>query len=466
MSHPAIASSRRARRSGQALIATLGVATLLGIVAAVGLQIAQDSNAGTAKEGRTDLALQVADAAVSLYITRLQSDPGYDGHFSDPAEDPRVLASGVTVPPGSSVTAGTAWTYPAGPPQNFSQTIQNARFGAATYNLRVTPATGTQPLTVLATGKVGKEMRSIQAQLAPGSLADFQMVSDSDIAYGATATTDGKLYANGSINHAGHAKERVYASDNVTCARCDLGFFDRDSTPSFSSQFPTPIDFSRFTRSTLDVKQAAQAGGSPSPYYLNAPGQPGWLLQFLGDGTVKIWPITGATNLASTMGALGAPSVVPIPPNGAIYSEQNVVISEGRMGLDSVVRGQVTVVSANNVYIGGNITYSSTGPLRNDVLGLIAANNVYIAEYTPTVLDWWAATIAQSGRWETNPGSRGTHTSMTYHGAEAEKNGGQAVMFNTRSYQWDPGLASTPPPFWPRVGAWVTKYWREVETPK
>ncbi len=473
MSHLAIAKPPQHRHAGQALVATLGVATLLGIVAAIGLQVAEGSNSGAAKEGRTDLALQVADAAVNLYISRMQSDEGYYGHFTDPAEDPRVLADGSTVAPGSATTAGDTWTYPAGQPQNFTQTIQNARFGAATYNVRITPPTGAQPLTILATGKVGKEMRSVQAQIAPGSIADFQMVSDQYIAYGRPATTDGKIYSNAGIGFYGHALEQIFARDQVAdCSRCDRGFFDKDSTPNFDSQFPDPIDFSRFTRSTLDVKQAAQAGG----VYLNGAGVRGWLLQFLANGTFKAWPISGGVDLAKRMGTLGAPQTYPVPGNGAIYSEQDVVVSDasgtrdalgGGGQRDSVVRGAATVVSANNLYIGGNIAYSQPAPPRSDVLGMVATNNLNIAEYTPHDLLLYGATISQAGRTESSPTSPNhTHGTLTEYMSTATKRGGQNEMFTTRVYHWDPGLATLSPPYWPRVGAWLTKYWREVETPK
>ena len=59
---------------------------------------------------------------------------------------------------------------------------------------------------------------------------------------------------------------------------------------------------------------------------------------------------------------------------------------------DSVVNGRVTVATPANVYVGGNISYAG-----DDVLGLIAANEVIVAEYTPRVLTWRAATLAQGG---------------------------------------------------------------------
>ena len=460
MSRRAIASQSA---SGQALVATLGVATLLGIVGAIGLQIAQDSNSGAAAEGRTDLALQVADAAANLYVSRLQSDDGYFEHFVDPAEDQRVRPDTTTIAPGSAVPSPSEdWTYAPGEPQNFTQTIQNARFGAATYNLRVTrPPNGSQTVTILASGRVGKTTRTLQMQVRPGSIADFQMVADRSVSYGATATTNGKIYANGDINHAGIANEKLYASNQVTCGGCAPGsVFDKDTNPTFTSQFPSRIDFSRFSRSTLDVKDAAISSGG---LYLNSAGAQGNLLQFLASGQVTVWPITGGVDLANQMGTLGLPRTYPVPANGAIYSEQDVVVSNG--ALSSVVSGKATVVSAGNVYIGGNITYAHEHDI--DVLGLIATNSVFMAQYAPDELTWRAATIAQSGTWETAPGATArSHFKMTYKGSTATKRGGQAGMFKSRDYSWDADLAKLPPPFWPRVGSWLTQYWREVESPR
>ena len=85
----------------------------------------------------------------------------------------------------------------------------------------------------------------------------------------------------------------------------------------------------------------------------------------------------------------GAATPLNIPNNGAIYTGQPVIVS-------GVVNGRVTIGSASDIYIGGNLSYAQDG---DDVLGLVASHSVIVAQWVPTTLSWRAATIAQSGTW-------------------------------------------------------------------
>ena len=98
---------------------------------------------------------------------------------------------------------------------------------------------------------------------------------------------------------------------------------------------------------------------------------------------------------------------------------------------------------------------------------LIAANEVIITKYTPSVLTWRAASLAQSGQWRTYQGnSDGAHSSMTYIGSQTTADGGYASMFDNRTYQYDDTLQRLRPPFYPILeGSWQTYYWREVTPP-
>ncbi len=117
--------------------------------------------------------------------------------------------------------------------------------------------------------------RSIQSQIHPSSIADFQIISNATIKYGATATTTGKLYSAADINHQGVAKAPAYAqhwacsSNNFDCPSSSTsasglpgGRLRLDHHAVVPDKFPTPIDFSQFTRSRLDIKDAATAGGT------------------------------------------------------------------------------------------------------------------------------------------------------------------------------------------------------------
>lgn len=474
-------------QAGSSLIATIALTGVLALMVVASLSYARSTTAQTAREGRGDIALEVADAGVNQYISRLVEDAYYYNHWVDRAEDPRIDPSGVVHQPGTPWTAGVPWTYAPGPPQTWTQ-LQDSRFGQAAYSLRITPPPSDSDLvTVQSTAQSGRDQpnpvtRSIQSQIHPTSIADFQMISNATIKYGNTATTTGKLYSAQDINHQGIAKAPAYAahwvcsSSSFDCPSSyspstifQAGAYDATTTPSFRDKFATPIDFSHFTQSRLDIKDAATTGGTA----FNDPSVNAWMVQFLADGRVRIWKVTNTSDLGYQIGTLGCPQTINVPSNGAMYFEQSVIVSDGSSKTDScnstngprpsVVNGRVTIATKANVYIGGNITYAAPG---DDVLGLIAANELIIAKYTPTNLSWRAASLAQAGQWRTYESNADGHQSMIYTGSQTTANGGYASMFNTRQYQYDDTLKYLRPPFYPVLeSSWDTFYWRQVAPP-
>ena len=490
MSHSAMPSSSPRRggpQAGVSLITTIAITGILALLVLASLSFARSSTQQTARQGRTDIALQVADAGINEYESRLVEDPRYYDHWVDRAEDPRIDPYGAVHAPGTAWTPGVSWTY-AGPSQTWSQ-IQDARFGTAAYSLRVTaPAAGSDLVTIQSTGQSGRNSpkpvtRSVQSQIHPSSIADFQIISNATIKYGSTATTTGKLYSAGDINHQGVAEAPAYAqhyvcssnytncpSSSVPASVFRAGAYDSATTPSFQKKFPTPIDFSHFTQSRLDIKDAAAAGGTA----WNDPTASAWLVQFLADGRARVFRISGTSDPGQSLNTIGCPTTINVPANGAMYFEQSVIVSDGTNKTDScgstvgprdsVVNGRVTIASKGNVYVGGNISYAASG---DDVLGLIAANEIIVTKYTPSVLNWRAASLAQSGQWRTYQGNPdGNHSSMTYTGSQTTSDGGYASMFSNRTYDYDETLQRLRPPFYPILeGTWATYYWREVLPP-
>jgi hypothetical protein len=141
------------------------------------------------------------------------------------------------------------------------------------------------------------------------------------------------------------------------------------------------------------------------------------------------------------MPTCGTPTTYNVPVNGAVYVGQSAIIS-------GQVNGRVTVVSNNNIIIGNNISYVTSG---DDVLGLVANNNVEVAQYVPSTLNWNAATIAENGQFYSYSND-GSHSTMTFTGSTATKNGGSMGLFQTRNYNYDNTLLYLQPPWFPRVG--------------
>ncbi|MEZ5081287.1 MAG: hypothetical protein R2878_11655 [Thermoleophilia bacterium] len=478
---------RRDRQSGQSLVSVIGLTSVVALLVIASLTWARSTTSQGARDVREDRALQAAEAGLQQYISRMVENPGYVSQYVDKAEDPRTAtASGQVVGPGNAWPSGqTQWTY-SGPPTTWMP-LDDQRFGQASYSLRVNNENG---LVVQSTARVmpsgGKNPveRSVQATIAPISISDFQMIANTSIAYGSAATTEGKLWSAGDISHAGTAKERLYAA-NYVCRTGGLpcyssqannsaftkGAFDKATTPSFNDAAPQ-IDFTAFTQDMVNIKNAAQATG----VYRNDGTAKAWMVQFLSSGSVRIWKITGNPNLETSVGTLQCPQTITMPGGAQpfyMYFEQPVVVGNGNSVTDScsatsgsrasVVDGQVTLVSASNVYIGNDIDYETSG---DDVLGLIAGGEMIMANYTPTNLNWRAATLAQNGQWRTAAGYSGNHGQLVFRGSTATSNGGYANMFNSRSYLYDTTLKSLRPPLFPTLeGDWDVSKWREVTPP-
>lgn len=483
-------------QEGQALVIVLGVISVLSLLVALALSVARDAGSRAAREGRASVALQAADAGLSRYRARLVGDPRYWEHRVDAAEDPRIDPAGGTHPPGSAWTPGVAWTY--APAAATWTPLQVARHGRAEYSLRVLPpAAGAERVTVRALGRVGSDtpeplVRAVEATLAPASIADMQIAAAVALRIEPQVTTQGAIYSGDSVNHLGVAEGPVYgtrfvcASSSGECqgsavgnAAFHGGAYDSTSSPSFSDVFPAPLDFSLFTQARLDVRSAAQAGGVAR----DDPSVLAWLVQLLGDGTMRIFRVTAlatdrrgrALPIGQAMGSIACDfETVPVPANGAAHFEQPVIVSDasGRANAcgtstgarPSLVDGRLTIATSGAIYVGGEIAYELDG---DDVLGLMAASDVVLAEYTPEDLDLRAATVAQSGSWRTHrPNADGRHDALRFRGSLVAAQGFQVGMFRDPALDWDPALATLRPPYFPVVpGSWRTRSWREVQPP-
>jgi hypothetical protein len=289
-------------------------------------------------------------------------------------------------------------------------------------------------------------------------VTDFQMLANADISYGSTATTYGKIYAGvdadgvaHSVNHDGIAYADIYAERSVTgppTLRNGARKYDRTT---IRSVIKNPVNFNDFLASLVDIQRASQAGG----VFLNNATVDGWRLVFYANGTFTAQTCSRGyrqADVASGTPSCGAATSYAVPTNGAIYVGQSAIVS-------GTVNGRVTVASNNDVVVGGNVDYAESG---DDVLGLVAADDVVVAQWAPSTLSWRAATISQSGAWRSYSND-GSHSSMTFTGSTTTNEGGSMTMFRSRTYQYDDTLAYLQPPWFPTLdGALTVQLEREL----
>jgi Tfp pilus assembly protein PilX len=403
-----------------------------------------------------DASFHAAEAGVNDYLTKLLTDHVYYSHEVHPGEATRV-AGAVTAAHGQTWTGATSWTYPNG--KDTWRPLGNG----FEYDLQVTPpSAASNALRLVATGRpVGStdmsDWRVIETLVRQSSVTDFQMLANADISYGSTASTYGKIYAGidshgvaHSVTHSGTAYADVYAEGSVLGSPALRNGAKTYGSSTIRSVVKSPINFNDFLASLVDIQRASQAGG----VFLNNAAVDGWKLTFSAGGTFTAQTCmkVSGRDIALTSPTCGVATTYNVPSNGAIYVGQSAIVS-------GVVNGRVTVATNANIVIGGNLSYQTSG---DDVLGLVAASDMIVAQWTPSTLSWRAATIAQSGAWR-SWSNDSSHTSMTFQGSTSTNLGGSMGMFQTRVYQYDDTLLYLQPPWFPTVdGAFTILLSREL----
>jgi Tfp pilus assembly protein PilX len=404
-----------------------------------------------------DASFHAAEAGINDYLTKLLSDHVYYTHEVHPGEATRLAPGGVTATRGQTWAGAATWTYPNG--KDAWRPLGNG----FEYDLEVTPpSAASNALRIVATGRpVGSTdlsaYRVIETFVRQSSVTDFQMLANADISYGSTATTYGKIYAGidsrgvaHNVTHSGIAYADVYAEGSVLGSPALRNGASTYGSATIRTVVKSPINFNDFLASLVDIQRASQAGG----VFLNNASVDGWKLTFSGAGTFTAQTCmkVSGRDIALTNPTCGVAVTYPVPSNGAIYVGQSAIVS-------GVVNGRVTVATNANIVIGGNLSYQTSG---DDVLGLVAASDMLVAQWAPSTLSWRAATIAQSGAWR-SWSNDASHASMTFQGSTSTNLGGSMGMFQTRVYQYDDTLLYLQPPWFPTVdGAFTILLSREL----
>jgi Tfp pilus assembly protein PilX len=447
----AIALARR--EDGIAMLMVVFLAALLLVLGVGMMEIIKGETTRSSDALVSETSYQAAEAGLDDYIAKLLDNNVYYSQYVHPGEATRRMASGTTVSAGNVWTGGLTWTYPNG--KNAWRSVGNGY----EYDLQITAPSASQPaIRILSTGrKAGStslsQYRVIEALVRPSSLADFQMFANADITYGSAATTYGKIYAGidssnvrHNVTHFGTAYGNIYAEGSVLGGPTLMGGAQTYNSTNIRTVIKTPPNFADFLTSLTDIQRAAQASG----VYLNNTSIGAWRIVFNSDGTFTAATCTlvSGADPGGTQPTCGSTTTYNVPSNGAVYIAQTAIVS-------GTVNGRVTIASNDDIIVPANITYNdghctTTGGTADDVLGLVAKNDVIVAQWAPTNLTWCAATLAQSGQWHSwsNDGSHGT---MTFKGSTATNLGGSMSLFTTRVYQYDDTLQYLQPPWFPTL---------------
>jgi hypothetical protein len=213
------------------------------------------------------------------------------------------------------------------------------------------------------------------------------------------------------------------------------------------------------------VSSAASSGGRVYTGNLNAQFIPGTS----GDGDGSVVFRNSSTNALVDSFAIGSAGF-----NGAVWVNGDVHVTGGK------VDGKLSIGSSNNIYIqGGGIRYEQDPLLgmSNDVLGLLATNNITIGlnASAPDPANWPncridAAMFALNGSFSANtPGGTGllTVTGTVIEGSKGSIMGSNGNDGYVKRYHWDSRFAdaSNRPPYFPGFGPKaykITNWWESA----
>jgi hypothetical protein len=454
------------REDGIAMVLVVIISAFMTLLAVTLIDVVRAESDRGAHANWSGTSFQAAEAGLDDYISKLVDDHGFYLHYVHPAESTRSPSTGITAPHPSDCVAPTygpktstgvawgyskTWTYPNGK-DNWCQ-LPNGFY----YNLQIyPPGTAGNPTTsvrMVATGRRSMtstdDMRAVESYIRPSNLADFYRFSDDDVSI--DAETFGKIYSNGNVNHTGTAHADIFAEGSITGSPTMV-----DGAQTYANgAFPTskiknhPIDFSKFLVSLVDIKRAAQSGG----VYLNQSGKTGWRIVFNADGTFTAAPCTGANLELSPAPVCTPAATYNVPSNGAIYTDVTAIVS-------GPVNGRVTVGAGQNIVVADAINPVTGG---QDVIGLVAYSDLWVAEYAPAQLTWSAAVLVETNTWHSAGSGHGGGSHMTFTGSAATATGGSFTDYSTRTYGYDQNLQYLSPPWFPAIDdTYTITLFREV----
>ncbi len=398
----------------------------------------------------------------------------------------------------------------------------NVLIGSFTLNI-TPPPSGSTIVTIESEGKVVENpavSRKIRTKLAIPSLAKYAFVSNSDMRFGEGTEVFGPIHSNGGIRFDGIAHNIVSSSrsdydDADHSGANEFGVHTHVNVPPSSGvtdtfrsaeappttpvparsdvflagrQFPVPaVDFTGLTTNLAQIKADAQSGGR----YVASSGAVGYRVVLKTNDTFDLYRVTSlsatpnnCTNSQNqsgwgtwSVGNTQAAQNFPFPANGLLFIEDNVwvegTINTARLTIASG-RFPDNPATRTNITVNNDLQYTNYD--GQDVLALIAQNNVNVGLVSDDNLRIDAALVAQNGRigryyYGNNCRSGGTNwydrNSITLYGmlATYSRYGfayTDGTGYDTRTINYDANLLYGPPPSFPLTSdQYTTISWEE-----
>lgn len=387
------------------------------------------------------------------------------------------------------------------------------------FSLEITPpSSGSTIVKIKSTGTVLADEsieKIIEVQLGVNSLTRYAVLANDDLHFGSGTITYGPIHSNGGVHFDGIAYNTVYSAQSTY-------FDDEDNKTAYGVHtnappaadpeppaplpsrpdvfpagrtFPVPaVDFTGITATLANIKGDAQASG----LYLGSSTASGYHIVLKTDDTLDLYRVTSifpsppSCNNSKGQDGWGTWSIntetfiqnYPFPANGLVFVEDDLWVS------GQINSARLTIAAGlfpensqtyKNIVINDDILYTNYD--GQDVLGLIAQNNVNIGLKSEDDLRIDAGMVAKNGRvgryyyrppQQQGQGNQGcqewnVRNSITTYGILASNHNygfsyedGTGFLYAYLNY--DPSMVYNPPPSFPLVGdLYVQISWKEVK---
>ena len=372
------------------------------------------------------------------------------------------------------------------------------------YQLEVTPPSkGSTVVEVKSTAwtyKYPEAKRIIKVRYRKPSWSEYAVLGDDYTRFGSGTNVYGKIFANNGVHFDGvihnivsSAVNSYYDSDSdvrATKPGVWTSWTDEYNTDMSSDVFLSgkkyPIatkDFSSVYADFNIMKAEAVRTGN----YYDDSGDGRYII--LKGNTYDIRKVNGHSSNNNAPKFLDHDEWSlnnPIPEDGVIFVEDNIWL-EGTLG--TAETGQrLTVVAANlktgnqpSVFIGNDINYYNNQHDGNNILGIVAEDNIEIIKDSQNILNIDGALLAQKGRvgreyytvgcWCGNSSCEDHKDTITVNGAIAsgERYGfswldscSRNTGYTNRNIYFDNNLLYYPPPYFPTGSQYLLDLWEEL----
>ncbi|MBN2830867.1 MAG: DUF4900 domain-containing protein [Candidatus Omnitrophica bacterium] len=367
----------------------------------------------------------------------------------------------------------TAGNFPTGTTTNpwnggAAQSLGGSSYNVVILRVNLSGAPNLFRYSITSTGAVGSMNRTLRKFVQATNFSNYIWFTNRETWGGRNVWftrndyLDGPVHTNAHFNIYGKDPGAVFAGA-VSSVDGYIRFYNNRNNINLSQTSNPPYDIPDFQQgftfgaqqvtmpgTALDLKTNAASGG----YSFNKSTQ----VVLNSDGTMNY-----------KVGHQSWQNNQPLPANGALFVNGNLTLS-------GTLDGQLTAGASGDVKITNNLVYASGDPVTNpacdDALGIISEGDVIIDRNAPTNLQIHGVMMALNSSFYLDNYTSGLKGVLSVRGGIIQKERGPVGTFSgstgqkisgyTKDYLYDSRMLSSPPPFMPTTGDYITLAWKEV----